>query len=265
LGAFLCKSALCLRHRKSQRSFYAYDFTAADAAFAGRSDTASADQARDLYSKALESVDGAEKIYAVEQLARVDYYTGNKTLESDSSARKVIFKRCMDNVENIKSTATTGPAYNYWRGLCLASWAKANGGLQSLAKAGELIKLVEDGRGLDETYEGGGFFRLGSALYLNLPAAFGGNVDKAWDYSQKAIASAAHSGSKNPGTDTGNYFYAVYLYSAQIAAKRDSKDAALAIANEALERIEAGDVSPDRVPETEVNKKEITDYLASIR
>jgi len=243
---------------------YAYDFSPADAAFKGRTDSAKAAKARELYGKALVTVSGAEKIYAVEQLARVDYYEGNKTPESDADSRKKIFQRCMDNVESIKSTAAAKPAYNYWRGLCLASWAKANGVLQSLAKAGELIDLVEKGRGLDETYEGGGFFRLGAAIYLNLPAAFGGNVDKAWDYSQKAIASAAYAGSTSPDTDTGNYYYAVYLYSAQVAAKRDSKAAARAIAAEAIERIEAGDVSPDREPETVVNKQEIADYLASL-
>ena len=56
----------------------------------------------------------------------------------------------------------------------------------------------------------------------------------------------------------------IYLYSAQIAAKRDSKAAARAIAIEAIERIEAGDVSPDREPDTLVNKQEIADYLASL-
>ena len=243
---------------------YAYDFSAADAAFAGRVDAAKAAQARDLYSKSLATVSGDEKIYAVEQLARVDYYEGNKTPEADASNRKIIFKRCMDSVENIKSTSATHPAYNYWRGLCLASWAKANGVLKSLEKAGEVIELIEKGRGVDETYEGGGFFRLGAAVYLNLPALFGGDVNKAWDSSQKAISSAAYAGSKSPDTDTGNYFYAVYLYAAQIAAKRESKDAARAIANEAIERFEAGDVSPDRAPESEVNIQEIKDYLASL-
>lgn len=243
---------------------FAYDFSAADAAFAGRTDAAQAALARDLYSKSLASVSGDEKIYAVEQLARVDYYEGNKTPESDDANRKKIFKRCMDSVENIKSTASSHPAYNYWRGLCLASWAKANGVLKSLEKAGEIIELIEKGRGVDETYEGGGFFRLGAAVYLNLPPLFGGDVNKAWDYSQKAIASAAYAGSKSPDTDTGNYYYAVYLYASQIAAKRDSKDAARAIANEAIERIEAGDVSPDRAPETAINLKEIKDYLASL-
>lgn len=243
---------------------FAYDFSAADAAYAGREDASKAALARDLYTQALPSVSGPEKIYAVEQLARVDYYEGNKTPESDDANRKKIFKRCMDNVENIKATSTTHPAYNYWRGLCLASWAKANGVLKSLEKAGEIIDLIEKGRALDETYEGGGFFRLGSAVYLNLPPLFGGDVDKAWDYSQKGIASPAYAGSKNPDTDTGNYYYAVYLYAAQIAAKRDGKDAARAIANEAIERIEAGDVAPDRAPETAINLKEIKDYLASL-
>jgi hypothetical protein len=243
---------------------YGFDFSAADAAFAERSKTAKATEARKLYNDALASISGDEKIYAVEQLARLDYYEGNKTPESDAEGRKKAFKRCMDSVEEIKSTATTKPMYNYWRGLCLASWARANGVLKSLEKAGEIIDLVEKGRAIDESYEGGGFVRLGSAVYFNLPPLFGGDVDKAWDYSQKAIASPAWSGSKNPDTDSGNYHFAAYLYAAQIAAKRDGKAAARAIAQDALDRIEAGDVSPDREPESMLNKKEIEDYLASL-
>lgn len=251
----LAVSALCASQA------FAYDFSSADAAFAKRENSAQLATANKLYKASLDSVKGAEKVYATEQLARLAFFEGNSIPESDSANRKKVFQRCMDVADTFEKKTVQ---HSYWRGLCLASWAKANGVLKSLEKAGEILELVETGRKADETYEGGGVYRLGAAVYLNLPPLFGGDIDKAWSYAQKAIASPAFSGSKNPDTDTGNYFYAVYLYAGQIAAKREGKDAAKAIVNEAIERIEGGDLPVDREPETKQNLRELKDYLATI-
>jgi len=240
---------------------YAYDFSSADAAFAKREDSAQLAAATKLYNASLDSVSGAEKVYASEQLARLAFYEGNSIPESDSSNRKKVFKRCMDVADTFDTKTVQ---HSYWRSLCLASWAKANGVLKSLEKAGEILELVEAGRKADETYEGGGIYRVGSAVYLNLPPLFGGDIDKAWSYAQRAIASPAYAGSKNPDTDTGNYFYGVYLYAGQIAAKREGKDAAKAIVTEAIERIEGGDMPVDRVPETNQYLVELKAYLATL-
>lgn len=262
----VAKTLLALACGLASTAAYAFDFSSADSAFEKRTNSDQAAKALELYTEALSKTSGAEKLYAVEQLGRLDYYLGNKVPESDADKRKKIFKRCMDNVDTIKpsSFGSDTPQYRYFKGLCLASWARANGVLKSLEKAGEILENIETGRKLDETYEGGGFYRLGIAVYLNLPPLFGGDVDKAWDYYQKAIASPAYSGSKNPDTDTGNYHYASYLYGAQVAAKRGDKDGAKAICQEALDRIEGGDLPVGREPETQQMKKEIQDYLKTL-
>jgi hypothetical protein len=265
-GFFLTASLSVLASATIAATAFAYDFSAADAAFANRTDAAQAAQAISLYQGALGQTPGTEKIYAVEQLGRLDYYLGNSLPESNAAGRKVVFQRCLDNTDSINPSkyGSDTPAYRYWKALCLASWAKANGVLASLEKAGEVIENIEKGKALDETYEGGGFYRVGSAVYLNLPAVFGGSVDKAWDYAQKAISSPAYSGALNPDTETGNYHYGVYLYAAQIAAKREGKPEAKAIVQAALDRINSGDIPVGREPETAISKAELEAYLSTL-
>jgi hypothetical protein len=256
VAASLCSTAAAL----------AADFSAADAAFALRTEAASRTSAEQLYAALVPSLTGSDRLYAIEQLARIAYFEGSIPAESDTTSRKAGFQKCMDYAEqaNASTQGEDTAVYHYWKGSCLASWAKANGVLKSLEKAGEVLGHIEKGNAIDPTYEGGGFYRIGSAVYLNLPAIFGGDLNKALDFSQKAVASPAYSGSLNPDTDTGNYFYLAYLYSAQIAAKKDSKDAAKAIAQKALARIAAGEIPVGREPETELNRREIQDYLDSL-
>jgi hypothetical protein len=243
------------------------DFSAADGAFAQRTDATQRASAEQLYTAALPGLTGADRLYAIEQLSRLGYYEGSLPAESDSSNRKIGFQKCMDAAD-LASPALQGEetvAYHYWKGTCLASWAKANGVLKSLEKAGEVLGHIEKGNAIDPTYEGGGFYRLGSAVYLNLPAIFGGDLNKAADFSQKAISSAAYSGSLTPETDTGNYFYLVYLYAAQIAAKKEGKAEAIAIGKQALSRInDAKEIPAGREPETELNRRDLQEYLDSL-
>jgi hypothetical protein len=245
---------------------FAVDFSAADTAFAQRTDAASRASALKLYTDLLATTSGSEKLYAVEQIARLNYYVASLVPESDTDGRKKEFGTCLDTAELVNPTAfgSDTPQYRYWKALCLASWAKANGVLKSLEKAGEIQGHLQKGIGLDPNYEGGGFYRVSSAVLLNLPPLFGGDVQKAYDYSQKAIASPAYSGSLNPDTDTGNYFYLAYLYSAQIAEKREGKPQAKAIVEAALARINAGDLPVGREPETALQKVDLETYLATL-
>ena len=244
----------------------AADFSAADSSFALRSDPVERVKSEQLYAGLVPTLSGGDRLYAIEQLSRLTYLEGSLPPETDGDTRKPAFQKCMDYAElaNPAAQGEDTPTYHYWKGLCLASWAKANGVLKSLEKAGEVIGHIEKGNALDPTYEGGGFYRLGSAVYLSLPAIFGGDINKAADFSSKAIASPAYSGSLNPDTDTGNYFYLAYLYAAQIAAKKESKEAAKAIAAAALARIDGGENPAGREPETALNRRDLQAYLDSL-
>jgi hypothetical protein len=235
----------------------AADFGAADALFARRAEgPAVIEQAKDAYAAQLASADRSQKLYAVDRLSRLAYYQGLITPESASEQRKSFFKRCWDDLENIIGPAALGenPEYYYWKGVCMAQWAKANGIASSLSKSGELVRTLEKGIQIDPTFEGGGFYRLGAAVYQNLPPVnpFGPTYDinKSLEWANSAIASPAYPGSENPDNATGDYFYNVYEYRSVALDRKGDRSGALATVKGAISRIEQGDIAPDREPET---------------
>jgi hypothetical protein len=246
----------------------AADFTNANALFAERDNSSKAEEARAAYAQLISGSSMEEKIYAVEQMGRIDYLVGSKLPENSdgNEKRKAIFKRCLDNQETInpKTTGVETPVFYYWKGVCLASWAKANGIVKSLEKSKELIETIETGKGVSATYEGGGFYRLGSVVYMNLPGLFGGNLEKAAEYAALAESAEAFEGALNPDTETGRYFYNLYTYKAQILAKQNNVSQAKATLQEAIARLNAGDIPAGREPETALHKVEIEATLAGL-
>lgn len=250
-------------------SVFAFDFGSADALFEQRELGASKiAQARLAYASDLTNLNGAEKIYAVEQLARLDYFEGLILGNNgNKDARKTIYQRCLDTLDAHISPVKVGPTpqYYYWKASCLALWGNANGISASLGKIPELLRLINDGLALDTRYEGGGLFRLASAVYLKIPEIFGGGVDKSLDFNNRALASDAFPDSKDPSTSTGDYFYNVYDQRAQALAKKGRKAEAIALLSEAIERIDAGDMPFGREPETRMHRRDIEETLASLQ
>lgn len=248
---------------------FGFDFGAADALFAQREEgAAKIAEARAAYTTGLTNLNGAEKIYAVEQLARLDYYEGLGLGEQgNKDARKAIYNRCLDTVENHISPAKIGPTpqYYYWKASCLALWGNANGISASLGRIPELLRLINDGLTTDTRYEGGGLNRLASAVYLKIPEIFGGGVDKAFEFSTRALSSQAYPGSLDPATSTGDYFFNVYDHRAQALAKKGRKAEAIALLKEALERIDGGDLPVGREPETRMHKRDLEATLAALQ
>lgn len=247
----------------------AFDFGAADALYAQREQgSAKIAEARSAYATGLTNLNGAEKIYAVEQLARLDYYEGLLLGDQGSKdTRKAIYQRCIDTLDNHISPAKIGPTpqFYYWRASCLALWGNANGVSASLGRIPELLRLINDGLATDTRYEGGGLYRLASAVYLKIPEIFGGGVEKSFDFNNRALSSAAFPGAQDPSTSTGNYFYNVYDQRAQALAKKGRKAEAIALLDEALERIDAGDLPVGREPETRLHRRDIEVTLASLK
>jgi tetratricopeptide (TPR) repeat protein len=246
-----------------------FDFGAADALFAEREQgAAKIAEARSAYATGLTNLNGAEKIYAVEQLARLDYYEGLILGDQgNKDTRKSIYNRCLDTIESNISPAKVGPTpqYYYWKASCLALWGNANGVSASLGRIPELLRLINDGLTTDSRYEGGGLNRLASAVYLKIPEIFGGGVDKSFDYSTRALSAQAFPGSQDPATATGDYFYNVYEHRALALAKKGRKAEAIALLKEAIERIDGGDLPVGREPETRLHKRDLEAALASLQ
>lgn len=248
----------------------AYDFAPANALFAQREQGAQQiAQARAAYVTALPSVSGAERIFAGEQIARLDYYEGIKTPEAESDARKAIFTRCMNALDENLAVAKVGSnvQYFYWKGSCLANWGKASGPTSpaSLARVPELLGLIKDGLAISDKYEGGGFYRLSSAVYLKIPAIFGGGAEKAEDFADKALRAESYPGSVDPDTATGDYFYNAYEFKCEAMSKRGKKDEAVALLKAAIKRIDDGDLPLGREPETRVFRADLQATLGRIQ
>lgn len=248
---------------------FAFDFGAADALFQQREQgPAKIAEARAAYATGLTNLNGAEKIYAVEQLARLDYYEGLILGDQgNKDVRKAIYNRCLDTLENNISPSKVGPTpqYYYWKASCLALWGNANGVSASLGRIPELLRLINDGLTTDNRYEGGGVSRLASAVYLKIPEIFGGGVDKSFEFSTRALSSQAFPGSESPETATGDYFFNVYDHRAQALAKKGRKAEAVALLKEAIERIDSGDLPVGREPETRLHKRDLEATLASLQ
>lgn len=250
----------------------AADFGAADALYERRGEgKAVIAQAKSAYAAQLGRASGDEVVYAVDRLSRLAYYEGLITPEANTEDRKVFFKRCWDDLENHLAPAKVGetPEYYYWKGVCLAQWARANGIASSLSKSGELVRAIEKGMTIDDSFEGGGFHRLGSAVYQNLPTVnpFGPTYDinKSLEWANASIASPAYPGAENPDTATGDYFYNIYEYRAVALSRKGDRAGAVSTLESAIKRIEQNDVASDRVPETQAHLATLRQVLSTLR
>lgn len=237
---------------------FAADFGQADALYERRAEGVQViEQARDAYRTELAAADEFETIYAVTQMSRLVYYQGLIVPETEKDIRQAFFKQCWDDVEAYLHPDAVGeiPEYPYWKGVCMASYAKEKGIASSLAQSRELVETIESGILLDDTYEGGGFYRLGAVVFQNLPTVnpFGPTLDlnRSVEYAELALNSSAYLEEVYPETATGDYFYNIYEYYALALARLEDTSAAKDILEGAITRIASGDIPLDRKPETE--------------
>lgn len=243
----------------------AFDFTHANQLFEARGNGQGAiAEARAAYTQALGQTSGDELIFAVESLSRLDYLESRILPDSSNDARKTILERCLSNLDKISPDKVgKTPVYYYWKATCLARWSEANGILTSLFKTGELFGYLNDGLTTDPRYEGGGFDRILCSVYVKLPAfnPFGPsrNLGKAESSCEKAMGSAAYPGAKHPETATGDYFYSINEFYAELYNAKGDNAKAVQMLDDGIQRINGGDIAPDRVPETAIEKQNLVD------
>jgi hypothetical protein len=245
---------------------FAFDYSEADALFAKRGEgdiAASIKTARTAYENAVPQVSGAELTHAVSQLGRLDFFEGLSV--NDNDRKKVIFDVCIKRADLLDNTSVE---FHYWKGVCIASWANANGILSSLRRSGEVESFLLKGRAIDARFEGGGFDRVLAFVYLKVPPInpMGPTRDlkKALASVDAAIASAAYPGEADASTSTGDYFFNAYDVKAQILTALGRKDEAVTIINDAISRIEQGDLPTGREPETRLILQDLKKTLAEI-
>jgi hypothetical protein len=254
----------------SVSSAHAYDFTQADELFSQREgNLAKIAEARAGYVAALGQTSGVEKVYAVDQIVRLDYY--EIQISEQKQRQMELADSCRKTLKDQISPAQVGetPNFYYWNAVCLASWAKANGPLQSLIHVNELLKYIDDGAKIDPTFEGGGFARVGSVVWSrlpNFPTPFSPkrDFDKALSLVTVALDSPAYSGELDAATATGKFFYTAYEYKAEILENRGDREGAIATLREALAKIDQGQVSMGREPETKQQAVVLRQMLARL-
>lgn len=245
-----------------------YRLMVADDLFTRREDVKKRRAALCHYDAISDRTTAREDVVLVrDRLARLHTLDGLDS-PTEGAARVSAFSRCIDAVAPLKPAqlGTNVPEYFYWTAYCLAQRASAHtrqAGDDAAApySRGErdarvAIAVASEGRRIDETFEGGGMFRvlaMAQVACRNIslsPTLSCPSDETGWSNAQRAIVSPAYGLSRSPDTDTGNYFYDVYASEARIAVRRWGRASACSIVAEPLARIDSGDATPGREPET---------------
>ena len=148
-------------------------------------------------------------------------------------------------------------------------WAEAQGVPTSLKTSKEVVDALTKGQAIDATFEGGGFDRVLGAMYAKLPPfnpwGPAGDVRKGLRLLEASIGSPSYGGAENPETASGEYFYETYWYYAQALDAARRRPEAITQLEGALDRIAAGEVSENRIPETKIVEDLMRELLAQLR
>ena len=231
----------------------------ADALFADREQgNEKIEEALAAYEAAYdESETDATDYYIADKISALYFYQG--LIAQTKDEKKEIYQNCLDHIEDYSADSTI--VYNYWKGACLASWARANGILESLKRAQELVDNIEAGKQLEgaKSFQGGGIYRLGAAVYINLPKGVPG-VPSQDPAKSLADVEVALSASATDAHCAGNSYFNAHVYKAKALAASGQKDAAKAHINTVL----AQESCAGLAPETKVYKAELQQLLSDL-
>ncbi len=184
--------------------------------------------------------------------------------------RLVIYEGCLDVTPHLARTGRIlGMVdYYFWHAACLTLWSEARGEQTLMKRSGEIMQLVESGLELESTYEGGGFDRLMAELYVRLPVRnpYGpaGSLPLARHHIRQSLTSAPDERSASPELASGDYYYESYYIYAKTMITCGERESARTLLRLALQRIDDGDVNPEREPETILAARGLKDLLDSI-
>ena len=245
----------------------AVDFSQADVLFKKRSEGVEAtESARAAYESLVGAAAGAELVYAVSQIARLDIYQGEMLLpDASREERRRIFRRCYeDTAQRIKPELVGGtPQYYFFAGTCLAFWAEVASPIERLTRVAELKRLIAGGLALDARYYGGGIRRVASAVYANPMARAVGlyNPEESLRLVDEAISAEAYPGDPHPGAS----YYSNHKYRTRALRELGRTTEAIEFANASLREIEElvaqGALPEGLEPETKFEMRELRELI----
>ena len=154
--------------------------------WAGRNTEAGAKKAYEFYKNAAKQSDSYEMSW---KLARAAYHYAEYFVK-DRREKKRLFtegKKAAEKAVMIDSNKVQGHLY---LGICLGSWAKANGIMASLRSVPLILKEGDKAIAIQPDYAGAAPYILRANVYMKAPGIAGGNIHKAESDFRKALALA---------------------------------------------------------------------------
>jgi tetratricopeptide (TPR) repeat protein len=195
--------------------------------YAQRAETQKAQQAAELYDKALKADSQSEE--AAWRRSQALYWVGTHLPESQQLA---VLEQAVEAAKNAVVINPASLAGHYWLGVCYGVYGKAKGVMKSLALVDPIKEEMAAVIKANPAYEDGGAYRVLGRLYFKLPGLAGGSNAKAVENLKRAV-------------ELGPRRWLNHLYLAEVYLATDKKAEAQAL----LQQIVAGPAEPGLEPE----------------
>jgi hypothetical protein len=104
------------------------------------------------------------------KFARAAHYFASQNIpEKDADARKLVFEEGKLAAQKARELEPGGVEGHYYFGICLGSWAEANGVLASLFAVNDLLAAMESAARIDERFEKASPLMTRARLYQKAP------------------------------------------------------------------------------------------------
>jgi tetratricopeptide (TPR) repeat protein len=155
----------------------------ADGLYVEMKDMATAEEARDLYLKAMQFAEDKYEVFW--KLSRILYYVGaNKESKRD---KKTIFSQGIYYAKRAVEMEPEKPDGYYWLGVNYGVYGEARGVLKSLFLVDDIKEAMNKVIELDRSYEDGGPDRVLGRVYFKVPGIAGGSKKKSLEHLLKSI------------------------------------------------------------------------------
>jgi hypothetical protein len=172
-----------------------------DSYWDNRNSGAGAKAAYEYYKSAYQTDKNYETAW---KLARSAHFYADKFIK-DSTLKKNIFTEGKTAAESATNLGPDKPDGYYYLGICLGSWAEANGILKSLFTAPDIVKAADKCIAIDPQFENGSAYMLRARVYQKAPGGISVGDPK------KANADYIKAIEYGPNKRTAHRFYAEFL------------------------------------------------------
>lgn len=155
----------------------------ADGLYLEMKDTATAEEARDLYLKAMQVAEDKYEVFW--KLSRILYYVGS--YKEKKRDKKTIFSQGIYYAKKAVDLEPEKPDGYYWLGVNYGVYGEARGVLNSLFLVDDIKEAMNKVIELDRSYEEGGPDRVLGRLFFKVPRFAGGSKKKSLEHFLKSL------------------------------------------------------------------------------